>query len=433
MDLFGRLKAQYSDINAPIIKSPVSSLTLAQINPREDLEAIPHGSVVALIGDFDAISVSAFLQLVERNCIVMPLVRDTHAFHDGYYEITGTEYIVDGTQVSVRSAAAYLTTNPLVDQLRQTKKPGLILFSSGTTGEPKAILHDFSAFLARYQTPRPPFRTLSFLMFDHIGGINTLLHALFNQGTIVQPPSRKVEDIVNVILEERVELLPTTPTFCRMLLWSGQVSRLEGSSLRLITYGTERMDPVTLRALHQALPDIDLRQTYGMSELGILRIKSRSKTSLFMRIGGEGIEIDVREGRLFIRAANRMLGYLNAPQPFDSDGWYDTGDLVECDKEFIKIVGRASDLVNVGGLKFTLAEVEDAAKRYPGADLAAVKALRKDNPITGHHVELIVDPGAQEFDCKQLSAFLRKELPKHMVPAKISCETIAHNHRFKVV
>ena len=54
-----------------------------------------------------------------------------------------------------------------------------------------------------------------------------------------------------------------------------------------------------------------------------------------------------------------MLGYLNAHQPFDNDGWYNTKDIVEEDGEYLKIIGRETDVVNVGGLKFMKSEVEE--------------------------------------------------------------------------
>ena len=62
---------------------------------------------------------------------------------------------------------------------------------------------------------------------------------------------------------------------------------------RIITYGTERMDQPTLDGLCELLPNIEFRQTFGMSELGIVRVKSESSNSLFMKIGGEGVETKV--------------------------------------------------------------------------------------------------------------------------------------------
>jgi long-chain acyl-CoA synthetase len=148
-----------------------------------------------------------------------------------------------------------------------------------------------------------------------------------------------------------VEVLPTTPTFLRMMLMSGLIPAHVPASLKIITYGTERMDQPTLDALCAALPEVDFRQTFGMSELGIVRVKSEARNSLFMQIGGEGVKTRVVDGVLEIYSETRMLGYLNAPNPFDNDGWYNTKDQVVTRNGFYKVTGRSSDLINVGRLE----------------------------------------------------------------------------------
>ncbi len=150
-----------------------------------------------------------------------------------------------------------------IEQLREEKHAGLVLFSTGTTGRPKAILHDLTLFMQRFETPRPTLKTINFLLFDHIGGLNTLLHTLFNKGTVVAPRSRSVEDILTTCADHEIEVLPTTPTFLRMMLMSGLIPDRVPESLRIITYGTERMDQPTLDALCELLPNVDFRQTFG--------------------------------------------------------------------------------------------------------------------------------------------------------------------------
>ena len=194
--------------------------------------------------------------------------------------------------------------------------------------------------MQRFETPRPTLKTINFLLFDHIGGLNTLLHTLFNKGTVVAPKSRSVEDILATCTEHEIEVLPTTPTFLRMMLMSGLIPNNVPKSLKIITYGTERMDQPTLDALCELLPNVDFRQTFGMSELGIVRVKSESSNSLFMKVGGEGVETRVVDNVLEIRSQTRMLGYLNAQSPFDDEGWYNTKDIVEEREGYYKVTGR---------------------------------------------------------------------------------------------
>ena len=178
------------------------------------------------------------------------------------------------------------------------------------------------------------------------------------------------------------------------------------------------------------MPQVDFRQTFGMSELGILRVKSESRDSLFMRIGGEGVEWKVVNDLLLIRSESRMIGYLNADSPFDEEGWYQTNDLVQVEGEFIKVVGRNNDVVNVGGLKFLLSEVERVAYAFPDIELASARAI--SNPITGQHVEIIVQPKpASNVSLENLKSYFTETLPNHMRPRKIILDRVNVGHRLK--
>ena len=247
---------------------------------------------------------------------------------------------------------------------------------------------------------------------------------------VVAPEDRSVDGILKTCAIHNVEVLPTTPTFLRIMLMSGVIPDGFPSSVRIITYGTERMDQPTLDKLCDSLPKVDFRQTFGMSELGIVRVKSKSRKSLFMKVGGEGVETRVVKNVLQIRSANRMLGYLNAPSPFDQEGWYDTKDMVEKKDEFYKIVGRTNEVINVGGLKCLASEIERVALTYP--NIALVKAYGKENPITGQHAEIIVQPqNADSFDKVTFKKFLHDHLQNHMIPRKIRVEQVKVGHRHK--
>ncbi|GMG82161.1 fatty acid--CoA ligase family protein [Paralimibaculum aggregatum] len=427
MGAFDALAERWAGIDAPCLVGDGEAIRFAEIRAAAaDLSAVRAGDVVALIGDFDPVSIASFLQLVDRAAIVVPLTAETRASHDAFFEAAGVDLVVEGG--TLRRLRESRDPHPLLAELRRRGHPGLVLFSSGTTGAPKAILHDFSAFLARYHTPRPTLRTLSFLLFDHIGGINTLLHTLFNGGTVISTRDRSIANVLEMLAAHAVELLPTTPTFLRMMLLSGMVPERVPDCLRIVTYGTERMDQPTLSALCAALPAVDFRQTYGMSELGIVRVKSEARDSLFMKVGGEGIETRVEDGILKIRSANRMLGYLNAPSPFDAEGWYDTRDRVEVKGDHLRITGRDSDVINVGGLKFMAADVERAALEIPGVRFA--KAVARANPITGQHVVLEVEP-ERELAAAEVKAALKAALPAHMVPSRVRIAKVGYGHRFK--
>lgn len=429
MKLLDRLHEVWKGADYPFLFYRDTGLRFSDVSAQSvaHLCGVRPGDVVALIGDFDPPSILTLLHLIDLGAIVVPLTVETRAEHEYFFESAGVDVVIEGQQ-SVRRK--HDTVHPLVGSLKELGHAGLVLFSTGTTGRPKAILHDLTLFLKRFETPRPALRTLNFLLFDHIGGINTLLHTLFNKGIVVAPTARTVEAVLASCAQHAVEVLPTTPTFLRMMLMSGAIPAKVPASLKIITYGTERMDQPTLDELCRLLPKVDFRQTFGMSELGIVRVSSEARNSLFMKVGGEGVQTRVVDGVLQIRSQSRMLGYLNAASPFDAQGWYDTRDVVEEKDGYYKVVGRTSDVINVGGLKFMASEVERVALEYPGVSL--VKVVSKANPITGQHVELTVQPVAgASFDKDGLATFLKSRLQPHMVPRRIRAEDVSVGHRFK--
>lgn len=386
------------------------------------------GDVVAICGDFDAFSLSLMIKLLDINAIVVFLTKQNESLHEKMLLECGVDYYVKDKKCK---KLKYITNkSQLITDLQTKNKGGLIFFSTGTSGKPKAILLSTEDFMHKFYTKRPSFTTLSFLMFDHLGGINTLFHALFNKGTIIVPLSRSIEHIFDLISKYKIEVLPTTPTFLRMLILSGKISSIIPDCLKIISYGTERMDQQTLNVLCEKLPNIDFRQTYGLTELGVFRVKSESRNSLFMKIGGEGVQTKIEKNILFIKNKNGMLGYLNAESPFDEEGWYNTKDIVEKKEGYIKIVGRKTDIVNVGGQKFLLSEVEDVVMKISFVN--DVKLIKKDNPITGQHIEMVVKTNNDDIkNLDQIKKYLDEYLPKHMRPQRIKIGEINVGHRFK--
>jgi long-chain acyl-CoA synthetase len=429
MKLLEKLYEIWAGIDYPFLIHNGKELRFSDVASQNsiDLSEIRRGDVVAIIGDFDPPSILTLLRLMDFGVIVVPLTKESAHEHEYFFDAALVDVVIRDNTVQRR---VHGRTHELISGLRAKEHAGLVLFSTGTTGRPKAILHDLTLFLKRFETPRPTLRTMNFLMFDHIGGLNTLLHTLFNKGVVVAPDARTVDSVLETCGKYQVELLPTTPTFLRMMLMSGAVPGKVPACLKVITYGTERMDQPTLDELCRLLPNVDFRQTFGMSELGIVRVKSKARDSLFMQVGGEGVEVCSVNSVLQIRSQSRMLGYLNALSPFDSEGWYDTKDVVEEEDGYYKIVGRINDVINVGGLKFMASDVERVALEFPNVSL--VKAYPKQNPITGQHAELIVQPVAEGLvDKEALISFLKSKLQPHMVPRRITIENVSIGHRFK--
>jgi acyl-coenzyme A synthetase/AMP-(fatty) acid ligase len=306
--------------------------------------------------------------------------------------------------------------NELFRTLMAQELCGLVLFTSGSTGQPKGVVHDFARLLEKFRKPRAAMVTLNFLLFDHWGGLNTLLHCLSSGSLVVLPEKRSPEYICELIDRHNIELLPTTPTFLNLLLLSRAFEKHDMSSLRLITYGAETMPKPTLEGTRKAFPNVEMRQTYGMIELGVLRAKSRDSESLWVKIGGEGYHVRVVEGLLQIKAESAMLGYINAPSPFTEDGYLMTGDRVEVDGEYLRILGRDADIINVGGEKVFPTEVEAVLLECPEVEDATV--FGEANPITGQIVCAEIKLGMEKPE-KEARAIIKRHCRARLQPFKV--------------
>jgi acyl-coenzyme A synthetase/AMP-(fatty) acid ligase len=389
---------------------------------RLDAEGVGRGLVVALEGDYSPDAVALLLALIARNTVTVPLASVSPAERDEFLDTAEVQVVVtldqgEAPRVTRRGTAV---RHALTRRLLDAGSPGLVLFSSGATGKSKAALHDFTPLLEKYRLPRHAQRTLSFLLLDHIGGINTLFHTLSNGGALVSVGARDPETVCAAIARHRVELLPTSPTFLNLVLLSEAYRRHDLSSLKLVTYGTEVMPQSTLERLRAVLPDVRLLQTYGLSELGILRSKSRESGSLWVKVGGEGFETKIVDNILHVRARSAMMGYLNAPSPFDAEGWMNTQDVVEVDGEWIRILGRKTDIINVGGQKVYPAEVESTLLQMPNVRDVAV--FGEPNPITGQIVVArmnLWEPEPLGELRKRVRVFCKDRIAPFKVPAKI--------------
>ena len=396
---------------------------------------IGKGKIVGLEADFSPKAIALLLALIDNNNIIVPLSNSIEEKKPEFRKTAEVEIVVtinEADRISV-SETGVSATHPLLCDLKDLGAPGLVLFSSGSTGASKAALHDILPMLEKFKVKRHSLRTITFLLFDHIGGFNTLLYNLSNAGCTVTISDRRPESICRTVEKYNVELLPTSPTFINLLLVSEAYKNHNLDSLKMITYGTEVMPESTLERFHNLYPEIKLLQTYGLSEVGILRSKSKSSDSLWVKIGGEGFETRVVDGMLEIKAKSAMRGYLNAPSPFTSDGWFITGDAVEVDGEYFKILGRKSELINVGGEKVYPAEVESVLQLMDGVEEISVKGEK--HPMTGQivsaRIRLSTDESLREFKGRMFE-YSRAKLDRFKIPQKVTLvEDSLHGQRYK--
>jgi long-chain acyl-CoA synthetase len=381
---------------------------------------VSAGSLCAFEGDYGCETVSLFLAIAALGAVAVPFSRRTANEQEVLAAEAGVEFWIDPKAGQVRAAKKSPgQRHPLVEALVNSGHPGLVVFTSGSTGKPKAILHDMDRVASKFVQRRRGWRMVLFLLIDHFGGFNTLMSVLANDGVGLCPADRTARGVCEIIVKGKADLLPTTPTFLNTLIASGLWRSYDLSSLKLITYGAEPMSSATLARLHEILPDAELKQTYGLSELGVLRSVSPQQNSLWLRVGGDGFQTRVVDGELHIRSTSNMLGYLNAPTPIDSDGWMNTGDLVEEKDGLIRFLGRRNEMINVGGQKVMPSEIEDVLLEADGIAAAVVRAT--PHPLLGQAVVARVAPIMPE-DVKALTdrlrAHCRARMQKYKVPMR---------------
>ena len=317
--------------------------------------------------------------------------------------------------------------------MRDLGVSGLVLFSSGTSGMPKGAVHNFQKLLQKFKTQRKSLRTINFLLFDHWGGLNTLLHTLSNCGVVLALYNRKPDYVCKFVQENKVELLPASPSFLNLMILSESYKKYDLSSLKLISYGTEPMPETTLKRAKELFPDVRFQQTYGLIELGVLRSKSKSDDSLWVKLGGEGYDLRVVNNMLEIKAESAILGYLNAKSPFTEDGYFITGDQVEVDGEYYKILGRKSELINVGGDKVYPQEVENTILMMN--NVMEVTVYGQKHALMGNIVcakVLLKEKEDKKEFSRRLKLFCKKRLKPFQVPIKVDFQDeVLHSHRFK--
>jgi acyl-CoA synthetase (AMP-forming)/AMP-acid ligase II len=399
---------------------------------------IHKGDAVVVMGDYSPEVFCLMLALAQNGSIVIPLTKNSVIEEDVALGVSGCDWYVefnaDGKDATFTKRVIE-TDNALLTSFKATGAPGLVLFSSGSTGKPKGILHDFNLVIEKFRKQRLAVVAIPFLMIDHFGGINTILAITASLGTVVTVSDRSVPKICEAIAHYKVELLPATPSFLTLLIASHLQSNYDLSSLKRITYGTEVMPQSTLDRLIKAFPKVVFQQTYGLSEVGVLRSQSRGDGTLWVRIGGEGFQTKIVNNVLWIKSEYAMVGYLNAPSEFDADGWFNTQDQVEVDGDYFRILGRVTDLINVGGQKVYPTEVENVILEMDNIQDVAV--FGEKHALLGQIVVakvILETPETLESLKKRVRHVCLAKLAAFKVPAKfILAEGVLHSARQKKI
>ena len=399
---------------------------------------IKGGEVVFILGDYSFDSICLFFSLALNGNIIVPITTENEQEIKERIQITQPDWIFKLSSNSEKRIEydVKLPRHVLLDSLIESQSSGLILFSSGSTGKPKAMVHNLENLLSNYIDKKgKEMNFLVFLMFDHIGGLNTLFNCLSMGVTITIPENRNPIDIAKLIEKHKINIVPASPTFLNLMLISNVFDIYDLSSIKMITYGTETMPESLLLKLKEKLHRVKLLQTFGTSETGIMKTSSMSSSSTYLKFDDPNQEFKIVNNELWLRSKTQVLGYINhSNESFTEDGWFMTGDLVEQTSDgFIKIVGRSKELINVGGEKVLPAEVESVLLQIESVQDCIVKSEK--NAITGQMVcaEVVLKNGYNLKEEKiKIKNFCKLKLENYKVPVRITqIEKVLYTERYK--
>ncbi|MGH8218535.1 MAG: class I adenylate-forming enzyme family protein [Steroidobacteraceae bacterium] len=269
-----------------------------------------------------------------------------------------------------------------------TVKTDWILFTSGTTGVPKMVLHDLETLAGGIRPGAELSRPAVWSTYYDIrrfGGLQIFLRAVLGGGSLVlTSPDESVDDFLSRAGGHRATHVTGTPSHWRRVLMGPGAQRIRPQYVRL---SGEIADQAILDALRAAYPQARVAHAFATTEAGLAFEVNDGLEGLpagfCQESRGGDVEMAVVEGTLRIRSPRTARDYLgDQPEPLlDSSGFVDTGDLLERRGNRYHFAGRRGGIINVGGLKVHPEEVEAVINRHPRVRMSLVRARR--NPITG--------------------------------------------------
>ena len=311
------------------------------------------------------------------------------------YEIIYLEEVREKLSLIDKLFAAVGTFVPsLVASNAMHSTPAVILFTSGTEGEPKGValshmnllsnVEQVRSHLALYETdilfnPLPTFHCFGLT-------VGSLMPLLLGIKVVCHPTPLQPKEIVRRIRDSKATILLSTDTFISQYARAGEQGDL--NSLRLAVCGAERLRDET-RALLRNKYSIELLEGYGVTEAAPVIAANQPGANRSGTVGHLMANMEARldpvegipnAGRLFVKGPNVMLGYIKPEKPGviqpPEGGWHDTGDVVSIDDEgYIAIKGRLKRFAKIGGETVSLAVVESIASALWPENYHAAVAL----------------------------------------------------------
>jgi acyl-coenzyme A synthetase/AMP-(fatty) acid ligase len=303
-----------------------------------------------------------------------------------------------------------------------------VLFTSGTTGRPKMVAHTLASLSGPLDDGVLVASGTVWSTFYDIrryGGLQILLRALIGGGSMVLSSGEEsVSDFLTRLAAAGVRRISGTPSHWRRVLMTSHAGAISPAYVRL---SGEAADQAILDRLHSRYPTANIAHAFASTEAGVgFDVRdglAGFPASLLDNTGSPGVSMRIEEDTLRIRSGRTATRYLGQQLP-ESDGFIDTGDLVERRGDRYYFMGRREGVINIGGQKVYPEEVEDVITQHPDVQIARV--WPRKNPITGAVVAADVvlrsHSGTGSGDAwptirTDLQRACQHALPAHKVPA----------------
>jgi acyl-CoA synthetase (AMP-forming)/AMP-acid ligase II len=317
----------------------------------------------------------------------------------------------------VENGRGIAVPHPMVDP----SSPKLLLYTSGTTGRPKAVLHSHDTLArvmevsTRYWSVRAGDRLLMPSPVTHISGYANGLEMPFLLGTCtVLMESWDADAAVELIDRHQIVGTVAATPFLRELADRAAAAGTELESLRFFACGGAAVPPDLVREANRLLGRLVAFRVYGSSEVPLVTLGFRREgdQDLAAETDGRIADYSVRavdadgavlppgeEGELLVTGPSMFLGYADPADnedAFDAEGWFRTGDIGTVSAEgTVTITGRKKDLIIRGGENISAKEIEDALHLHPAIAAAAVVAMPHDRLGEGVCAVLIAEGEAR--------------------------------------
>lgn len=345
-------------------------------------------------------------------------------------------------------------SEPIKDNHRSDSDLAAILYTGGTTGQPKGVMLSHQSFLMNALSTlaagrRPEINVeMHVAPLFHVGGLATLFQSALRQITQVILPFFDPKLVIQTIEQEQVNETFLVPTMLQMVLDSPAFAEHDLSSLRNIVYGAASIDETLLKQAIHALPNSQFMQVYGMTEVAPVvtvlpafchtiegqkqqKLKSAGRPTPTCEVKivhpNTGEECGFGEfGEITVRSPSLMLGYWHKPTETENalrNGWLYTGDGGYLDDDgYLFVTDRLKDMIVSGGENIYSSEVENAILSHPSVQMCAVIAIPDTKWGEAVHAIIIVRD-QHRLNTDEVISFCRTLIAGYKCPKSIEFRT----------